>query len=56
MPWNYFTCQGGEILAHIKSKSDVIKPETYLQLIGIALACLLPPLLKKCFFNEKVKK
>jgi hypothetical protein len=30
MPWNYFTCKGGEILAHIKSKSDVITSETYI--------------------------
>ena len=47
MPWNFFTCEGGQILAHIKSKSDVIKPETYMTLGLIAVACLIPPLVKK---------
>lgn len=56
MPWNYFTCNGGEILAHIKSKSDVIKPETYMQLLVMALICLLPPLVKKFFMKEEHKE
>jgi hypothetical protein len=47
MPWNFFTCEGGQILSTIKSKSDVIKPETYMRLAIIAGACLLPPLIKK---------
>lgn len=47
MPWNFFTCEGGEILSHIKSKEDVIKPETYLRLAMIAVACLIPPIAKK---------
>lgn len=58
MPWNYITCQGGQILAHIKSKSDVIKPETYLQLLGMASIFLLPPLIKKFIMKpeEEVKE
>lgn len=59
MPWNFFTCEGGEILSQIKSKSDVIKPETYLQLATIAIAFLIPPLAKRFFLKEqdvKVKK
>ncbi|CDW79263.1 UNKNOWN [Stylonychia lemnae] len=55
MPWNFFTCQGGQILSEIKSKSDVIKPETYMQLIGFAVVCLIPPLIKKFFIKEKAK-
>ena len=47
MPWNFFTCEGGQVLSTIKSKSDVIKPETYMRLGLIAAACLLPPLIKK---------
>jgi hypothetical protein len=47
MPWNFFTCEGGQILSTIKSKSDVIKPETYMRLAIIAVACLIPPLVKK---------
>jgi len=47
MPWNFVTCEGGQILSTIKSKSDVIKPETYVRLAIIAGACLLPPLIKK---------
>jgi hypothetical protein len=60
MPWNFLTCQGGEILAHIKSKNDVIKPETYIQLACIAIAFLIPPLIKKYVLKEdspdKIKK
>jgi uncharacterized membrane protein YdjX (TVP38/TMEM64 family) len=55
MPWNYFTCQGGQILAHIKSKADVIKPETYLQLAGIAIVCLVPPLVKRFVLKDRQK-
>ena len=40
----YSNCK--EILSQIKSKSDVIKPETYLSLFLMAMACLLPPLIK----------
>ena len=47
MPWNFFTCEGGEILSQIKSKEDVIKPETYIRLAMIAGACLIPPIAKK---------
>lgn len=62
MPWNFFTCQGAEILSQIKSKSDVIKPETYLQLSTIAIAFLIPPLVKKFVMKDppvkdpKIKK
>ncbi len=52
MPWNFFTCQGGQILSTIKSKSDVIKPETYLQLALMAFLCLVPPLMKKLFMKN----
>ena len=52
MPWNFFTCEGGEILSQIKSKSDVIKPETYMKLAMIAIACLVPPLAKKYLFKQ----
>ena len=55
MPWNFFTCEGGQILSTIKSKSDVIKPETYMRLAIIAGACLLPPLIKK-YFTKAVEK
>jgi hypothetical protein len=53
MPWNFFTCEGGKILSTIQSKSDVIKPETYVQLAVIAVACLLPPLAKKYLFKKE---
>lgn len=53
MPWNFFTCEGGQILSQIKSKSDVIKPETYMQLALIAFACLIPPLAKKFFMKNE---
>lgn len=52
MPWNFFTCEGGEILSQIKSKEDVIKPETYMRLAIIAVACLIPPIVKK-FIGKK---
>jgi uncharacterized membrane protein YdjX (TVP38/TMEM64 family) len=55
MPWNYITCEGGEILAQIKSKSDIIKPETYMKLIFIAVAFLIPPIYKK-FVGAKDEK
>jgi hypothetical protein len=54
MPWNFFTCEGGEILSQIKSKEDVIKPETYMRLAMIAGACLIPPIAKK-FMGKKTE-
>ena len=56
MPWNFFTCEGGQILSQIRSKSDVIKTETYLQLGLIACACLIPPLAKKYCMKPKGKE
>ena len=56
MPWNFITCEGGEVLAHIKSKADVIKPETYMLLGGIAIACLIPPLAKRYLFTTETKR
>ncbi len=53
MPWNFFTCEGGQILSEIKSKADVIKPETYVRLAIIAAACLLPPMIKKCITKSE---
>lgn len=43
-------------MTHIKSKSDVIKPETYIQLGVIAIACLIPPLVKKYLLTGKPDK
>lgn len=54
MPWNFFTCEGGEILSQIKSKEDVIKPETYMRLAMIAGACLIPPIAKN-FMGKKIE-
>ena len=54
MPWNFFTVEGGEILSTITSKEDVIKPETYMRLALIAVACLIPPIAKKFLVKKKV--
>jgi uncharacterized membrane protein YdjX (TVP38/TMEM64 family) len=62
IPWNFIVCEAGSVLSTIKSKSDVLRPETYLQLIVIASAFLLPPLIKKLFCKnvaedlEKIKQ
>ena len=53
MPWNYFTVEGGQILSTITSKEDVIKPETYMRLAMIAVACLIPPIAKKFLIKKK---
>lgn len=34
-------------MSTISSKDDVIKPETYMRLAMIAVACLIPPIVKK---------
>jgi len=47
MPWNYFTCTGGEVLSKIQSKSDVVNSDVYFQLILIAGGVLLPVIGKK---------
>lgn len=39
-------------MSQIKSKEDVIKPETYMRLAIIAVACLIPPIVKK-FIGKK---
>lgn len=62
MPWNFIVCEAGSVLSTIQSKADVLKPETYVHLILIAFAFLLPPLIKKLFWKniaadlEKIKQ
>ena len=56
MPWNFITCSGGKLIATIQSKADIVKPETYIQLISIAFLSLLPILIKKVFFNNYGKE
>ena len=49
MPWNFIVCEAGSVLSTIESKSDVLRPETYIKLLLIAFVFLLPPLLKRLF-------
>lgn len=55
MPWNYITVEGGNMIATIKGKEDIVKPETYMKLIVIALFFLIPPIVKMTCMKEKVK-
>lgn len=52
MPWNFIVCQAGSVLSTIKSKSDILQPQTYIQLFLIAFAFLLPPLVKRIFCKK----
>eukprot|EP01017_Pseudomicrothorax_dubius_P048490 TRINITY_DN8831_c0_g1_i1.p1 TRINITY_DN8831_c0_g1~~TRINITY_DN8831_c0_g1_i1.p1 ORF type:complete len:245 (+),score=18.85 TRINITY_DN8831_c0_g1_i1:64-798(+) len=53
IPWNFLTCQAGEIISHIKSKDDVIQASTYFKLILLALGLLIPPILRRFLCKNK---